>query len=223
MDGSENLTSDEVQTVDVSRRLPLVDLATLARPVHPVPTGTPLAEAQRRAREWDLNYISLDGDIGCMVNGAGLAMATMDIIKLYGAEPGVASFANNCLLARKLVEQGVRFVQLFDYDAVETLTEIKVRTNLDREPGEEDIPDWFFEDGIVFLPEEIELHLRIDDPALRRHFREHHGEILRVCGEWMDAGRLKVVVGRSFPLAEAAETHRLIEDGHVTGKLVLLP
>ncbi len=39
------------------------------------------------ARKHDLSYISLDGDIGCMVNGAGLAMATMDIIKLYGAEP----------------------------------------------------------------------------------------------------------------------------------------
>lgn len=40
-----------------------------------------------RAREWDLNYISLDGEIGCMVNGAGLAMATMDLIKLHGGEP----------------------------------------------------------------------------------------------------------------------------------------
>ena len=39
------------------------------------------------ASKHDLNYIALDGDIGCMVNGAGLAMATMDIIKLYGAEP----------------------------------------------------------------------------------------------------------------------------------------
>ena len=37
--------------------------------------------------KYDLNYIALDGEIGCMVNGAGLAMATMDIIKLYGAEP----------------------------------------------------------------------------------------------------------------------------------------
>jgi succinyl-CoA synthetase beta subunit len=42
---------------------------------------------ENRAREWDLNYISLDGDIGCMVNGAGLAMATMDLIKLCGGEP----------------------------------------------------------------------------------------------------------------------------------------
>lgn len=39
------------------------------------------------ASKFDLNYISLDGNIGCMVNGAGLAMATMDIIKLYGANP----------------------------------------------------------------------------------------------------------------------------------------
>ena len=39
------------------------------------------------ASKYDLNYIALDGEIGCMVNGAGLAMATMDIIKLYGASP----------------------------------------------------------------------------------------------------------------------------------------
>ena len=39
------------------------------------------------ASKFDLNYIALEGEIGCMVNGAGLAMATMDIVKLYGAEP----------------------------------------------------------------------------------------------------------------------------------------
>ena len=39
------------------------------------------------ASKYDLNYVALDGTIGCMVNGAGLAMATMDIIKLYGKEP----------------------------------------------------------------------------------------------------------------------------------------
>ncbi len=42
---------------------------------------------EREAGEYDLSYIKLDGSIGCMVNGAGLAMATMDIIKLYGEEP----------------------------------------------------------------------------------------------------------------------------------------
>lgn len=43
--------------------------------------------AEIEASKFDLNYISLDGDIGCLVNGAGLAMATMDIIKLYGGNP----------------------------------------------------------------------------------------------------------------------------------------
>ena len=44
-------------------------------------------EKEVEASKHDLAYIALDGEIGCMVNGAGLAMATMDIIKLYGAEP----------------------------------------------------------------------------------------------------------------------------------------
>ncbi len=43
--------------------------------------------AELEAGKYDLNYVKLDGEIGCMVNGAGLAMATMDIIKLYGSEP----------------------------------------------------------------------------------------------------------------------------------------
>ncbi len=44
-------------------------------------------ERENRAAQWELNYIALDGDIGCMVNGAGLAMATMDLIKLVGGNP----------------------------------------------------------------------------------------------------------------------------------------
>ncbi len=43
--------------------------------------------AETEAAKYDLSYVHLDGNIGCMVNGAGLAMATMDIVKLYGAEP----------------------------------------------------------------------------------------------------------------------------------------
>ena len=42
---------------------------------------------EARAAEWDLSYVGMEGNIGCMVNGAGLAMATMDIIKLHGGEP----------------------------------------------------------------------------------------------------------------------------------------
>ena len=45
------------------------------------------AAAEVEASKFDLAYISLDGDIGCLVNGAGLAMATMDTIKLYGGSP----------------------------------------------------------------------------------------------------------------------------------------
>lgn len=44
-------------------------------------------EREAHAQKWDLNYVALDGNIGCMVNGAGLAMGTMDMIKLHGGEP----------------------------------------------------------------------------------------------------------------------------------------
>ena len=44
-------------------------------------------ERENRAQQLELNYVALDGNIGCMVNGAGLAMATMDIVKLHGGEP----------------------------------------------------------------------------------------------------------------------------------------
>jgi succinyl-CoA synthetase beta subunit len=44
-------------------------------------------EKESRAKKWDLNYIALDGNVACMVNGAGLAMATMDVIKLHGGNP----------------------------------------------------------------------------------------------------------------------------------------
>jgi succinyl-CoA synthetase beta subunit len=42
---------------------------------------------EAHAAQWDLNYVALDGNIGCMVNGAGLAMGTMDIVKLHGGDP----------------------------------------------------------------------------------------------------------------------------------------
>lgn len=60
-------------------------------------------------------------------------------------------------------------------------------------------------------------------PMLERNkaARQHQNEILRRCAEWMDDGRLRLDVSRSLPLAEAAEAHRLIEEGHTQGKLVL--
>src|SRR5579863_1886352 len=71
-------------------------------------------------------------------------------------------------------------VYLYDYDALEALTDVKVRTNLDRFDGEEDVPGWYFEEGVVFLPEEIESGLRVDDRQLRRAFRAAHRELLSV-------------------------------------------
>jgi isocitrate dehydrogenase kinase/phosphatase len=76
-------------------------------------------------------------------------------------------------------------VYLYDYDAVEALTDVKVRTNADRCEGEEGIPAWFFEEGIVFLPEEIESGLRVSDRALRRAFRLAHADLLTV-EYWQD-------------------------------------
>jgi isocitrate dehydrogenase kinase/phosphatase len=71
-------------------------------------------------------------------------------------------------------------VYLYDFDAVEALTEVKVRTNSDRIEGEEGIPEWFFEPGFVFLPEEMEAGLRVDERELRREFRAAHGDLMTV-------------------------------------------
>jgi isocitrate dehydrogenase kinase/phosphatase len=76
-------------------------------------------------------------------------------------------------------------VFLFDYDAVEKLTEVKIRTNRDREPGEEAVPDWFFEEGVVFLPEELEHGLQLKSSHARRCFREENGDLLGV-EYWQD-------------------------------------
>ena len=77
-------------------------------------------------------------------------------------------------------------VFLFDYDAVEKLTDITLDTNLNMEEGEEDIPDWFFSDQFVFLPEELESGLQITGRAARRHFRDYHADILTL-DYWQNA------------------------------------
>jgi len=76
-------------------------------------------------------------------------------------------------------------VLLFDYDAVEKLTEIKIRTNSDREPGEEAVPTWFFEDGVIFLPEELEHGMQFGNDYARRCFREENCDLLTV-DYWLD-------------------------------------
>jgi isocitrate dehydrogenase kinase/phosphatase len=71
-------------------------------------------------------------------------------------------------------------VFLFDYDAVEKLTDVKIRTNLDREPGEEELPGWFFEEGVIFLPEELEHGLQFKNDFARHCFRKENADLLTV-------------------------------------------
>jgi isocitrate dehydrogenase kinase/phosphatase len=91
-----------------------------------------------------------------------------------------ANIFNRDLDARNYGVGGFMRVYLFDYDALTAFTEVKIRNNRDRYDGEEDIPDWVFEEGEVFLPEEIEWGLRIPSRRLRQLFRKVHGDLLRV-------------------------------------------
>lgn len=79
-------------------------------------------------------------------------------------------------------------VLLFDYDAVEKLTDVRIRTNLGREPGEEDVPDWFFEEGVVFLPEELEHGMQFRSDTARRHFRLCNADLMTT-DYWLDMQR----------------------------------
>jgi isocitrate dehydrogenase kinase/phosphatase len=76
-------------------------------------------------------------------------------------------------------------VFLFDYDAVEKLTDVRIRTNTDREPGEEGVPAWFFEEGVIFLPEELEHGMQFKSAYARRCFREENSDLLSV-EYWQD-------------------------------------
>ncbi len=76
-------------------------------------------------------------------------------------------------------------VFLFDYDAVEKLTDVKIRSNADREPGEDEVPAWFFEEGVIFLPEELEHGLQFKNDFARRCFRQQNADLLSV-QYWLD-------------------------------------
>ncbi|MCP4387637.1 MAG: bifunctional isocitrate dehydrogenase kinase/phosphatase [Gammaproteobacteria bacterium] len=89
-----------------------------------------------------------------------------------------ANIFNKDLDARNYGVSHFLKVYLYDYDALEVMVDVKIRSNLDRFDGEEDIPDWYFEDGVIFLPEEIEAGLCIRDREQRQLFREFHGDLL---------------------------------------------
>ncbi len=75
-------------------------------------------EAEYRAKQHDLNYVKLDGNIGCMVNGAGLAMATMDLIKLTGGDPANFLDVGGGTTAEKVAEA---FKLILSDDKVEAI------------------------------------------------------------------------------------------------------
>jgi len=89
-----------------------------------------------------------------------------------------ANIFNRDLDARNYGIGSYSKVYLFDYDALEDLSDVKIRTNLDREDGEEDIPDWYFEDGIIFLPEELISGLCIRHRHLSDFFARRHANLL---------------------------------------------
>jgi isocitrate dehydrogenase kinase/phosphatase len=101
-------------------------------------------------------------------------------------------------------------VFLFDYDAVERLTDVKIRTNADIEPGEEAIPEWFFEDGVVFLPEELVHGMQFRSDFARRCFLEENGDLLRVA-YWQDVQQ-KLLHGEVPELRIYPRSAKLVAD-----------
>ncbi len=101
-------------------------------------------------------------------------------------------------------------VYLFDYDAVEKLTDVKIRTNSDLEPGEEGLPSWFFEDGTIFLPEEFEHGMQFTSDFARRCFRQENADLLTV-RFWLDMQQ-KLQRGEVPPLRMYPDSVKLEDD-----------
>ncbi len=128
------------------------------------PRMTPLPVFLQDADERQVRYVIENlGD--CIKNNAAANIFNKD---LDARNYGVSHFLK---------------VYLFDYDALEDFLEVKIRSNLDRFDGEEDIPDWYFEDGVIFLPEEIEAGLCIRNRDQRLLFRQMHGDLYST-GYW---------------------------------------
>jgi isocitrate dehydrogenase kinase/phosphatase len=128
------------------------------------PRMTPLPVFLEHADERQVRYV-IESLGDCIKNNAAANIYNKD---LDARNYGVSHFLK---------------VYLFDYDALEDFIEVKIRSNLDRIDGEEDIPDWYFEDGVVFLPEEIEAGLCIRSRDHRLLFRSIHGDLL-TAGYW---------------------------------------
>lgn len=82
------IVTDKEEVMALDAKMNFDDNALFRHPnIQEMRDETEEDEKEQEAHKYDLSYVALDGNIGCMVNGAGLAMSTMDIIKLYGGEP----------------------------------------------------------------------------------------------------------------------------------------
>ncbi len=106
-------------------------------------------------------------------------------------------------------------VLLFDYDAVEKLTDVKIRTNRDREAGEDCPPDWFFESGTIFLPEELESGMQFRTRHARQCFRAANGDLLEM-DYWRDI-QARLQRGEIPELSMYPESTRLDNEAPVAG------
>ncbi len=151
----EELVSQASETVSVWRNMVTFKHLIVQLKMVPLPVYLETAsEDQADAAITNLGH--------CIKNNASANIFNKD---LDGRNYGVSPFQK---------------VYLFDYDAVEIFTDVKIRTNTERFDGEEDVPDWYFEDGVVFLPEEMESGLRIPNRRLSRLFRHVHGDLMTV-------------------------------------------
>ena len=149
----DELLRDASETVSLQRDI-VVFKYLIAQP-----RMTPLPVFLEQAEDWQIHYVIENlGD--CIKNNAAANIFNKD---LDARNYGVSHFLK---------------VYLYDYDALEDFLSVKIRCNTDRIDGEEDIPDWYFEGGVIFLPEEIEAGLCIRNRAHRRLFRELHGDLL---------------------------------------------
>ena len=121
-----------------------------------------------------------------------------------------ANIFNKDLDGRNYGVSAHHMVYLFDYDALEPLTEVKIRTNTDRIDGEEEVPEWFFEDGVIFLPEELESGLRVPDRDLIRLFRRVHGDLMGT--DYWDGVQRDLRAGRVPSISVYPNHRRLIRD-----------
>ncbi len=100
-------------------------------------------------------------------------------------------------------------VYLYDYDALEDLTNVKICTNSDRVDGEEDVPEWYFEDGVAFLPEELVVGLCLPHRDLRRRFSAEHASLLEM--SYWKSVQEDLRVGKVPPVSVYSDSERLTD------------